>query len=47
MNFPFKEKQTREKESVRIFSGTLDSHELKWHQDREDRTVMPLEETER
>lgn len=45
MNFPFKEKPMNNKESVRTFSDTLDSHELKWHQDREDRTVIPLKET--
>lgn len=31
---------------VRTFSGDLDSTELKWHRDDEDRTVVALEKTD-
>lgn len=31
-----------EKGQIRTFSKDVDSHELKWHRDQEDRTVTPL-----
>lgn len=46
MKLPFQEKPTRKNTSIRTFSSTVDSHELKWHQDREDRTVVPVSETD-
>jgi len=46
MKLPFQEKKMRNNESIRTFSGALDSHELKWHQDLEDRTVIPLNNTD-
>ena len=30
---------------VRTFSQNLDENELKWHQDKEDRIVIPLNQT--
>jgi hypothetical protein len=46
MKLPFKEKKLLKNEYVRTFSENTDSHELKWHQDREDRTVIPVSETD-
>lgn len=46
MKFPFKEKNISEKEAIRTFSAEVDTHELKWHQDKEDRVVVPLAETD-
>lgn len=31
-----------EKDQIRIFSKDVDSEELKWHRDREDRIVTPI-----
>lgn len=31
---------------MRVFSQNLESNELKWHKDNEDRIVMPLKETD-
>jgi hypothetical protein len=42
MDLPFKEKNLGNNEFVRTFSNNVDSHELKWHKDKEDRTVTPL-----
>jgi hypothetical protein len=41
---PFSEKRENNY-SIRTFSENLDSHELKWHKDKEDRIVIPLKET--
>ena len=39
-------KELVEKEFViRSFSENVDSHELKWHKDLEDRVVIPIKET--
>jgi hypothetical protein len=35
-----------EKGDVRRFSRDVDSHELKWHRDEEDRVVTPLAEND-
>lgn len=40
-NLPFKEEG-----EIRTFLKETDSEELKWHRDREDRTVMPLEDND-
>lgn len=42
---PFKETKI-ENFYIRVFSQNLDSNELKWHKDKEDRIVIPLEETD-
>lgn len=31
-----------EKDQIRIFSKDVESEELKWHRDREDRIVTPI-----
>jgi hypothetical protein len=36
----------KESGSVRKFSRHVDSHELKWHRDDEDRIVTPLAEND-
>ena len=35
-----------EKGDVRTFSSDIDSEELKWHRDREDRVVIPLNDND-
>jgi hypothetical protein len=42
MELPFKEKKIGGNVSIRTFSDQLDSHELKWHKDPQDRTVISL-----
>jgi hypothetical protein len=42
MSLPFKEKKIENNVSVRTFTEDVDSHELKWHIDLQDRTVIPL-----
>jgi hypothetical protein len=42
MEFPFKEK-TQKNISIREFSGNVDSSELIWHKDKEDRIVEVLQ----
>ena len=46
MKLPFEEKKLKSREYIRTFSENIDSHELKWHQDKEDRTVVPLVKTD-
>lgn len=36
----------REDGDIRTFSKDIDSHELKWHRDDEDRVVAPLNEND-
>ena len=45
MNLPFEEKKSGSA-YIRKFSQDLDSSDLKWHQDEEDRTVTSLSETD-
>ena len=40
-DFPFTEEQMDDS-VVRTFSSEVDEHELQWHVDEEDRTVVPL-----
>jgi hypothetical protein len=42
MEFPFKEK-TQKNISIREFSSNVDSSELIWHKDKEDRIVEVLQ----
>lgn len=46
MDLPFKEKKTDKNSFIRTFSKNTESHELKWHKDKEDRTVTPLNEND-
>jgi len=46
VNLPFEEKESGESYSIRIFKSDVESEELKWHRDREDRIVESLEETD-
>lgn len=39
-------KPYNEKGDIRTFSRGVDSHELKWHRDEEDRVVTPLNEND-
>ena len=43
MNFPFIEKSVGNNQYIREFSSDVDTHELEWHIDREDRTVEVIE----
>jgi quercetin dioxygenase-like cupin family protein len=40
---PYKDIDTTTNKTVRIFTQDVDSHELVWHRDREDRIVRVLE----
>lgn len=40
---PYKDLQFSEKSKIRIFESNVDSGELHWHRDREDRIVEVLE----
>lgn len=40
--FPFKEKQLEKNTSIREFDENIDSKELIWHKDKEDRIVEVL-----
>lgn len=42
---PYKEK-VYEGYSIRLFKSNVDSNELKWHTDGENRTVIPLNEND-
>lgn len=41
--FPFKEKSLGNNEYIREFSANVDSHELEWHIDKEDRIVETIQ----
>ena len=43
MNLPFVEKSVGNNQYIREFSADVDTHELEWHIDREDRTVEVIE----
>jgi hypothetical protein len=45
MQLPFSEKKL-ENTFIRTFSADLDSNELKWHKDLEDRIVSPISATD-
>lgn len=46
MNLPFIEKKISNNVYVRSFSADLDTGELHWHKDHEDRLVKAVEETD-
>ena len=43
MNLPFTEKLLGNNQYLREFSDDIDTHELEWHIDREDRTIEVIE----
>ena len=43
---PYKEEQISENIFIRTFYQDLDSGELTWHRDREDRVIQSIEETD-
>ena len=43
MNFPFTEKSVGNNQYIREFSSDVDTHELEWHIDRENRTIEVIE----
>ena len=43
MDLPFIEKSMGNNQYIREFSTDVDTHELEWHIDREDRTVEVIE----
>jgi len=45
MEFPFNE-HIEDGYYVRTFSQDVDEHELVWHRDREDRIIIPLNESD-
>ena len=43
MNLPFTEKLLGSNQYLREFSADIDTHELEWHIDREDRTIEVIQ----
>ena len=43
MSLPFTEKSLGNNQYIREFSTDVDTHELEWHIDREDRTISVVE----
>ena len=43
---PYTDEKLSNKVIIREFSSDVDSHELMWHRDREDRLIEPLEKTD-
>jgi len=46
MKLPFSERHSGGLSYIRTFSKDVESHELKWHRDKEDRTVTPINEND-
>lgn len=46
MSLPFTEKKISHNVFIRTFSADLDTGELHWHRDHEDRIVIPIDETD-
>lgn len=46
MNKPYDEQIISEESVIRTFSPDVDFEDLKWHRDREDRVVIPLNEND-
>lgn len=40
---PYKDRQLTETSKIRVFKSDVDSGELQWHRDREDRLVKVME----
>lgn len=45
-NLPFEEEKIGQNTFIRHFSKDVDSEELQWHRDRENRIVEPLNEND-
>jgi hypothetical protein len=45
MTLPFTEEQIGKNLFIRTFKQETDSGEMRWHRDREDRIIEPIEET--
>jgi hypothetical protein len=43
---PYKEEKISENTFIRTFYQNVESGELTWHRDREDRIIEPIEETD-
>ncbi len=43
---PFKEEKISENTFIRTFYQDVESGELTWHRDREDRIIKPIDETD-
>ena len=43
MDLPFTEKSVGNNQYIRQFSADVDTHELEWHIDKEDRTIEVIE----
>jgi hypothetical protein len=46
MSLPFKEEKISENTFIRTFYQNVESGELTWHRDREDRIIETIEETD-
>jgi hypothetical protein len=46
MTLPFKEEKISENTFIRTFYQDIESGELQWHRDYEDRIIEPIEETD-
>lgn len=46
MNKPYQEQVISKQSVIRTFSPDVDFDDLKWHRDREDRVVTPLNEND-
>lgn len=46
VKLPFKEEKVSENTFIRTFYQNVDSGELTWHRDREDRIIESIEETD-
>lgn len=46
MNLPFKEEKINENTFIRTFNEDLDTSELYWHRDKEDRIIESIGETD-
>ena len=45
-NLPYKEKFIDEKTSIRKFDKNVKNEEMKWHRDKENRIIEPLNEND-
>jgi hypothetical protein len=46
MDFPFKQENINDNTLIRTFSSNVDSENLVWHRDREDRIICAINETD-
>jgi len=43
---PFQETKLSDNQFIRVFNQDIDSGEMTWHRDREDRIIEPIDETD-